>query len=102
MSKQGWSSQKGCEGVDKKPMTLRSEVAISMIMSLQGHGVGSGTHYFDSDFWHREVEEPCILLLARTINIGQLVGEDAPVEAGGRAQFLWQKGRSCANSHAQR
>ena len=37
---------------------------------------------FDSDFWHREVEEPCILLLARTINIGQMVGEDAPVEAG--------------------
>eukprot|EP00435_Cladocopium_sp_Y103_P028948 s1750_g7.t1 len=34
----------------------------------------------EPDFWHREVEEPCILLLAKTQNLGSLIGEDATVE----------------------
>lgn len=37
----------------------------------------------EQEFWHREVEEPCILLLAKTQNLNALVGDDAVVDVGG-------------------
>ena len=34
----------------------------------------------EQEFWHREIEEPCILLLAKTQSLGALIGEDAMVD----------------------
>eukprot|EP00435_Cladocopium_sp_Y103_P032345 s490_g8.t1 len=54
----------------------------------------------DSEFWHREVEEPCILLLARTASLGQLMGDDAPVE--GRHTSSIRRLPGPANTNAPR
>ena len=34
----------------------------------------------DMQFWHREIEEPCILYLTKTANMQQMIDDDAPVE----------------------
>lgn len=52
----------------------------------------------DAAFWHREVEEPCILLLARTASLSQLVGEDAAVEADGSKPAAKSTAASPANN----
>ena len=37
----------------------------------------------DHAFWHRELEEPALLILAKTQKASQLLGADAPIEASG-------------------
>ena len=36
----------------------------------------------DTPWWRENLEEPCLLVLARAANLASMVGNDAPIEAG--------------------
>lgn len=59
------------------------------------------TLVLDSEFWHREVEEPCLLLLARSSSLSNLLGEDAPTETRNTYSVRRPPGASSTSTSAR-
>ena len=50
----------------------------------------------DHAFWKKEIEDPCMLYLTKTASLGNLLGDDAPIDAPGASETAGAAGGSAA------